>query len=245
MKKMIILLLIVVCLVTTFSYADNQEAKEAQRTAQPHDPITKSYTLKYVDPEIVLKSLQPYLYNYSFDSRANMITVVIDREKIPQFETLLKQLDVEKRKIQIRVFTVIASQEGKSGDIANTDLQQVLTELQKVLSLKAFRLEGVSALSLTEGQGFRLLKLSSQPPLELRIKDVNIRGQKKGEREVGIEFELKHVGKINHPKDEQKWVSETLLQTETTIKENGYLVAGVSKIGNGDSLVLVINAEIK
>jgi len=37
-----------------------------------------------------------------------------------------------------------------------------------------------------------------------------------------------------------------LIRTSTSINENGYLVVGVSKIGeNGDSLILVINAEIK
>ena len=39
---------------------------------------------------------------------------------------------------------------------------------------------------------------------------------------------------------------QELLSSETEIAENGYLVAGVSRIGNdGKSLVLVINAEIK
>ena len=37
-----------------------------------------------------------------------------------------------------------------------------------------------------------------------------------------------------------------LISTQTSIKENGYLVAGVSTLGkNGDSLALIINAKIK
>jgi len=145
----------------------------------------------------------------------------------------------------VRIFTVIASQEGKSGDIANNDLRQVLTELQKVLSFKAFRLDGVSALTLTENQKYSSLKLSSHSPLELRIEHISIGGQKRGERNVGFEFELRQLEKIISPKGDQSWTSETLIASETTVKENGYLVAGVSRIGNGDSLVLVINAEIK
>jgi hypothetical protein len=36
------------------------------------------------------------------------------------------------------------------------------------------------------------------------------------------------------------------ISTETSFKEKGYLVAGVSKLGpNGEALVLIINAEIK
>jgi hypothetical protein len=37
-----------------------------------------------------------------------------------------------------------------------------------------------------------------------------------------------------------------LIETETSLNEDGYLVAGVSRVGeNGDALILVINAQIK
>jgi hypothetical protein len=171
--------------------------------------------------------------------------VKIPRENIPEFERLLKQMDVEKKKILIRIFTVIASHEDKGGPIDNKDLRGVLDELKKVLSFKSFRLDGVSAITVTDGQRYSRLRLSSQVPLELRLEDIYIREGKDGKRTVGFAFQLSVKGK--HYVEEGKVMStdQALIQSETSVKENGYLAAGVSKIGNGDSLVLVINAEIK
>jgi hypothetical protein len=173
-----------------------------------------------------------------------MFTVRIPGKNIATFEKLLKQLDVEKKKILVRIFTVIASREGKGGPIENKDLRQVLNELQKVLSFKSFRLDGVSAVTVTEGQRYSRLFLYSQVPLELTMEDICIREGTGGNQSVNFEFRLKKEIKYVR---EGKVIDndQTLIQSQTSVKENGYLVAGVSRIGNGDSLVLVINAEIK
>ena len=70
--------------------------------------------------------------------------------------------------------------------------------------------------------------------LRLEMMNIYINAHKPGDRSIEIkELRLREQ-------------SFNLISTQTSIKENGYLVAGVSKIGkNGDSLVLVINAEIK
>ena len=172
-----------------------------------------------------------------------MLTVKIYQYNIPKFEEYLKQLDVEKKKVLIRIFTVIASQQGKTGAVRNKDLQQVLSELQKVLSFKSFRLDGASAITVNDGQDCEL-RLSSQSPLLLELDDISIKGEKQGERSIAFKFDLKQKTEPFVLKD-GNLVYETLIESETSVKENGYLVAGVSKIGNGDSLVLVINAEIK
>ena len=66
--------------------------------------------------------------------------------------------------------------------------------------------------------------------------DVQIKGDKEP-REVKFSFQKRANFKDS--------ILGNLINTETSVKENGYLVAGVSKIGkNGDSLILVISAEI-
>jgi hypothetical protein len=243
MKKIIILILILLFVISGFGFTQAKKAEEGKKRYKSPTDVTKTYVLKYVHPETVRRALRHYSGNMAYDRRANLLTVTMFRGDVPKFEELLKMLDVEKKKIFIRIFTVIASQEGKSNAVQNKDLQQVLSELQKVLSFKSFRLDGASAITVTDGQDCEL-RLSSQSPLLLELKDVSIKGEKQGERSIAFEFELRQKTEPFVLKD-GNLVYETLIESETSVKEKGYLVAGVSKIGNGDSLVLVINAEIK
>jgi hypothetical protein len=244
MKKIIILMLIVLFVMSGFGFSAGKKAEDTKKRSSESEVVTKTYVLKYTHPEVVLKALRQYFGQYSYDESSGMLTVKIYQYNIPKFEEYLKQLDVEKKKVLIRIFTVIASQEGKTGAVQNRDLQQVLLELQKVLSFKSFRLDGVSAITVKDGQHRSRLLLSSHSPLLLTLEDVSIRGEKQGQRTINFEFVLRQKTEPFVMKD-GNLVYETLIESETSVKEKGYLVAGVSKIGNGDSLVLVINAEIK
>jgi uncharacterized protein YxeA len=244
MKKIIILILVLLFVISGFGFADSKKEEESKKPPSIFDAVTKSYVLKHVSPKTIHNTLRQYFWESSYDRNGKMLTVKIAKENISKFEELLKKLDVEKKTILIRFFTVIASHEGKSAAVPNKDLQQVLLELQKVLSFKAFRLDGVSAITVKDGQRHSRLLLSSHSPLELTLEDISINGETQGQRTIGFFFILKQKTEPLILKDGQR-VYETLISTETSVKEKGYLVAGVSKIGNGDSLVLVINAEIK
>jgi len=247
MKKIIILILIFLFMVSgfAFTYGDNQEEKAGKGKNRSNyvDAVTKTYFLKHVSPNTVQRTLRQYFWECAYDKNGNMFTVKIGKENIPSFEKMLKQLDVEKKKILVRVFTVIASHKGKGSAIENKDLKQVLNELQKILSFKSFQLDGVSALTVADGQRRSRLLLSSLASLRLTLEDIYIKGGEEGQRSVGFEFQLEQKAEPGFV--DGKYVYETLIESQTSVKENGYLVAGVSKIGNGDSLVLVINAEIK
>lgn len=245
MKKIIILLVIMLLVVTGFGFGDEQQSEKPKQKTSQQDMVTKTYVLKHISPKTVDRTLRQYFWDSSYDSNGRMFTVKIPKENIATFEKLLKQLDVERKKVLIRIFTVIASREGKGGPIDNKDLKQVLNELQRVLSFKSFRLDGVSAVTVTDGQRHSRLFLSSQVPLELRLENIYIREGKDGKQTVGFEFRLQK--EVESYVKEGKLIDndQTLIYSETSVKENGYLVAGVSRLGNGDSLVLVINAEIK
>ena len=240
MKKIIILMLILLFVISGYMYSQSEDKKSTNRP----DWVTKTYVLKHISPKKVHNTLRRYFYESSYDRNGNMFTVMISKRNVSQFEELLKQLDVEKKTILIRFFTVIASLEGKSAAVPNKDLQQVLAELQKVLSFKSFRLDGVSAVTVKESQTYSRLSLSSKSPLELTLERISIKGETRDQRNIGFFLTLKHRPEPFITKDDTG-AYQTLIATETSVKENGYLVAGVSKIGNGDSLVLVINAEIK
>jgi hypothetical protein len=241
MKKIIVLVLIVFC-VGVFVYGDAQKkTKDDTGGIVSKDPVTKSYILKHVSPGRVHEALRQYYFNSSYDAGSNIITVRIPPRNIADFERMLKLMDVEKQKALLRIFTVIASKEGKPSAIDNKDLKKVLTELKKVLSFNTFRVDGVSALTITDGQRNSLLKLTSIHHLNFQLEDIHIRKGDNG-RSVSFSFSLKQkIG--TDTKD--KPLYDNLIYSTTSVKENGYLVAGVSKIGhNGASLVLVINAQI-
>lgn len=215
------------------SFNFSQEKPKAGQTG--YQPEIRTYFLKHITPQDVKNSLRPYFFELSADRTGNMFTVMIAKDKIPEFERLLKKIDVEKKKIIFRIFTVIASNEGNGAEIRNKDLKNVLTELKSVLSFKSYKLDGASLLTVKEGsEDNNITLLTKIPGLKLLLYGVKIKGDTVGKRTVEI-MALK-----------LRAYEKTLIGTETSIKENGYLVAGVSRAGkNGDALVLVINAEIK
>lgn len=237
MKKLIYLFIIVLFLFmsTQFALAEKSDKKVIKKS-EDRSVITKTYFLKHINPKEVGKALSLYLWNRSYDINKKMLCVSIPKKNITKFEELLRKLDVKKRNIYFRIFTVIASHTGKSSEIKNKDLKKVIYELNKVLSFNCFKLDGVSLVSVQEGARRSVVNLSTSTKsrLELILQGITINGNEKGKRFIEIEgLSLRDV-KIN------------LITTRTSINENGYLVAGVSKIGeNGDSLILVINAEIK
>ncbi len=236
MKKIIILILVILLMAGGLVFAQEKKG---------NDVVTKTYFLDHISPRTVDKALRTYfVHPPSYERNGNMITVKMFKKNVAEFERLLKKIDVEKKKVLLRVFTVIASQEGKSSRIENKDLNRVLSELKKVLSFKSFRLDGVSALTVTDGQESSELRLSSQSSLVLSLMNIYIKKEQKGNHTVGFRFHLRQ--ERAYGLKDGKPVHSTLIASETSVKENGYLVAGVSKIGkNGDSLVLIINAEVK
>jgi len=189
--------------------------------------------------QFLLNPIKENLYNFIFKA----LNFCEDANDVYQ-ETILRAFKYRKSYDRQSPFkTWIFTNEGKSGEVRNKDLQQVLSELQKVLSFKYFRLDGASAITVNDGQDCEL-RLSSQSPLLLELDDISIKGEKQGERSIAFEFDLKQKAEPFVLKD-GNLVYETLIESQTSVKEKGYLVAGVSRIGNGDSLVLVINAEIK
>jgi len=236
MKKIIILILVVLVMFCGSVFTQEKKGDEI---------VTKTYFLKHISPETVDRNLRVYYIRpASYERNGNSITMKIFKKNVAIFEEMLKKMDVEKKKTLLRVFTVIASNEGKSTEIENKDLKRVLSELQNVLSFKSYRLDGVSALTVTDGQDDSRLRLSSQSVLLLDLRHIYIKQEKDGKHTVGFDFHLKQEEPV--ASKEGNPIYSTLIASETSVKENGYLVAGVSKIGkNGDSLVLIINAEIK
>lgn len=239
MKKMLfVLMILLVFLALPVGAAEG--GSPAEDGSQ--EVVTKTYTLRHIDPLLVKESLSVYFYNISFGRESSLISVNLSKGKLAAFEEELRKLDVPRRNILLRVFTVIASREGKGEAIENRDLKRVLAEVSKLLNFNSYVLDGASVITLKDGtrHGELLLASDSLDPLKdgllrLEFGRVALATNADGKRAVRLGLQLDQKGGLGR-----------LLNTETEVAENGYLVAGVSRIGNGGkSLVLVINAEIK
>jgi hypothetical protein len=236
MKKTLLVVFFVLMFALLPAIAEEQKTQQSTDRSGSEDVVTKTYTLRYVTPGYISDSLKIYLINCSFGEGSNLISVILRKKNVAAFEEQLRKLDVEKKNILLRIFTVIAGKEGKSDTIENKDLKRVLAEVSNLLNFKSYMLDGASAITVKDGtEGGRLGLSCSVIDLRFNFYRVSILTASNGKRSVKFEF---NVMQLNN--------NEELLNSDSEIPENGYLVAGVSRIGkDGKSLVLVINAEIK
>jgi hypothetical protein len=238
----------------TFLSAQPIQKKQAKtetskQVPKPYDILIKTYHLKFIKP-IELRNAARF---YITDSTAykDTITVKIFRMNISKFEELLKKLDVEKKAVLFKVFTVIASKEKESESqegevIENRSLKKVLDELRNLWNFKSYKVDGPSFLAIKEGSGSNYFRLvSSLYTFNLNILHVNVKGEESRKRVVSVgQIQLSQtyysVGKEE---------TVTLIDThDVSFKEKGFLVVGISGFRSGrrgNALILVINAEIK
>lgn len=263
-KKSVFLIAIFLCVLPLFCKSGNEYGGLGEDQF-----ITKTYRLQYVTSEQVARILGRYIIEASSPTVVNVITVKILKKDEKEFENLLKQIDIkenrekgglfnqilsiprrilgiEKRseirvrptedyKVFLRIFTVIASREERATRIDDADLKRVLSELSNLLNFKSYHLDGTSAIVVKNLSSGNYLKLASSiPDLGVRIDDVSMHIGEEGRRVIELgQFELHDSHSM-------------LLSTNTSLNEGGYLVVGITELGNeGDSLVLVLNARVQ
>jgi hypothetical protein len=232
------------------------EAEMQKRAAEAelNAPVVKTYGLKFISTSEFMRSAKFYVYDFS--GTETTLTVKIAKKNIPDFEALLKKLDVEKKNIRFQVYTIVASKEdipessasylqsyvkSETKEITDKDLKAVLDELKGLWNFKHYWVETPSFLMAKDGSNSNHSKLVSRHNLDLTLRDVQLRGEESGKRIVS-------VGNIGLT---QKYDNESAVLIDTsnmTFKEKGYLVVGVSGVQTGLSstaLILVISAEIK
>jgi hypothetical protein len=226
-------------------HANNESMEQASQ--DPEEIVIRTYSLKFIRANEILTAAKFYIFDST--TSGDTIIVRIRRKNISEFEKLLKRLDVEKRTILFKVFTVIASREKEEQEdepIENKGLKKVLDELRSLWNFKSYKIDGPSLMTVKEDSGSNHSRLvSSVSNFNMLIYHVKVKGEKPGERIITL-------GQIQlnwRPSLLNKESDQTLISTDsTTIKENGYLVAGISGFsaqGKGKALILIINAEIQ
>lgn len=226
--------------------ANTESVKQASQ--DPKEIVIKTYFLKFIIPREISSAAKLYIIDST--GTEDTITVKILKKNIPEFEELLKKLDVEKKAVLIKVFTVIASKKQEAQEdevIENKDLKRVLNELNSIWKFQSYKIDGLSFLTVKDGSGPNFFKLvSTTSNLNMYIMHVDVRGEKPDKRIVSIgQIQLRWVDSFGIGKNKQTLISTN----DVTLKENGYLVVGVSGYpfgkGLGKALILIISAEIK
>jgi hypothetical protein len=249
MKKIVIVLMLCLGLLLP-AWAVNQEKKEEKPSLSIEKPVLRTFQLKYANPREILDLIRPFVYDVQRNENAKMLVVNILPDRIKALEELLAKLDVEKKSISLRIFTVIASQKPGVAPLELPELKGVIDELRNVLGYKNYELDGVSAINFQEGSRNNQIQLNSRiDGLTVELGSVTINSPQSGPRKLHMDLLLRIVPSVAAalPKD-TAIISNTLIQTDTSINENGFLVAGVSRLASsktGDALVLIINAVIK
>jgi len=225
--------------------ADTESSKQVSQ--DPEEIVIKTYSLKFVSPGEILNAARFYFMDAS--STGDTITVKIRRKNIARLEELIKKLDVEKKTILIKVYTVIASKEKEPQEdeaVENKDLRKVLDELRNLWNFKSYKVDGPSFLTIKEDSGLDSFRLvSSVSNFYMNIVHAKVIEEERGKRHVSIgQIQLKWRSGLTAEYE------QTLINTSNiTIKENGYLVAGISGYGfsgkDAKALILIINADIK
>jgi len=219
-------------------------------------PITSmDFPLKYTGKPVSLKFKQADLrdvvlylaefagLNVIFDPDVQA-TVTCDLKDIPWDQALdivlmqNKMGKVIEGKI-LRVARIRALSPEKSDAIENKDLKRVLDELKTLWNFKTYEVDGPSFVTVREDTEPNNFKLVTNRALNLVVSNVKVIGDELGKRTVSIE-QLKLTGMMN-------FADYVFVDThDVTLKENGFLVAGVSGYGSAtNALILVISAEIK
>jgi hypothetical protein len=232
-----------------------QASQAAQ--AKPDSLVVKSYELKYIGATEFMRSARFYVMDSTGTEKS--LTVRILSSQIPAFEALLKKLDVEKKNVQFKVYTIMASQQepqvvdpkmpaelkamipAETKEFADKELKKVLDEMKGLWNFKYFWVDSPSFLLAKDGSGANQSKLVGQLNASLVLENVQLRGEDAGKRVIA-------VGRVVLTQKTTQGQESLINTSDITFKENGYLVVGVSGMSetrSGRALILVINAEVK
>jgi len=142
----------------------------------------------------------------------------------------------------MRIGWIRALSPEKSEVIENKELKRVLDELRTLWNFKTYEVDGPSFVTVREDSGPDNLKLVTNRQLNVVVSNAKVVGEEPGKRSISIE-QLKLIGMDPY----RNTIDYVYIDTkDVTLKEKGYLVAGVSGLGSATSaLILVISAEIK
>ncbi len=249
MKKIVLILLVVSVVLAVSLFGANQETKPPLK-----QEIVK---LNYVRPPDVVQLLQPYVsregrVNYSINQ--NIISLSDYPENVDKMLAVIKEIDVKPADVLFTVQLVLASEDGveKTDEALAND--PIIKELKSFLKYKSFGLLDTSLVRAINDMSSELtmgrkgeFAFELQPSIIKKDKtdfiQVRVRLNQIGALYVEKETSQKENQTVTTEKPRVS--SQTLIESNLTIKSGEKTVVGVSRTAGGDKgLILIISAKI-
>ena len=234
--------------IQTEQLSREERIRRNEQAAWEWTEVLKTYQLKHIRPEDLINATRLYIIDATVYK--DTVTVKILNKNVSTFEELLKKMDVEKKSILFKVYTIAATRDSEKEEIQekieDKGLKQVLDELEKLWKFQSYQIDKPFFITVKEESGSSFFKLSSEfyGSLGLRIQQVNLNSDKPGKRNITI-GQLKLLASsplASNMGNELIFIDSNNIK----VKEDGYLVVGVSGMTTrGKVLILVISAEIK
>ncbi len=95
---------------TAIAEPQKTEPARAEARSGEEEIVVKTYPLKYVSWREVANAARLYVVEAAGSD--STLTVLIRKKNIADFEAVLKKLDVERKNIMFRIYTIIAAKDG-------------------------------------------------------------------------------------------------------------------------------------
>ena len=223
--------------------------------AQFGDGVQKLITLKYADPQAVVRLLQVFGLQMQVDNRMKVIALSGNKDRVSMAEEAIKQLDIPsatQKDIELTAYFVIASDSptvtnqppNLSGNPIPQDLQSVVATLKNTFPFKTYLLLDVLALRTRSGMGAETSgQLAGNRLSVFKVGSASIDSD--GSM---IRLDRLHAGvRIpNRDKDGKLDYVDTGLTTDVVdVKEGQKLVVGRSSLDGPDkALFLILIAHV-
>jgi len=202
--------------------------------------------LNYVRANDIMMLLRPFSGpegRITSSSDGFIITISDTRENIARLLVAIKEIDVKPADVQFTVQLVLASEDGveKTDEALAND--PVIKELKSFLKYRSFSLLDTSMVRAVDTARSELT-MGPHAEFALRLRPKVIKNDKANS--IQVEVELDHnQGYLGATTEKPTRMSQTLIQSNLTVKSGEKTVVGVSRTAGGEKgLILIISAKV-
>jgi hypothetical protein len=252
-KNKVIPWAIVAILMTLTVPAWGQEKDATQKPANT-GRVGKVIRIKYADPQRIRNLLMQFA-PITIDDQMKVLTVVGTPAEVEAVEEAVAKLDVPPppvRNVELTAYYLMATPQATQASDLPPDLDEVATQLKKVLNFRGFHLLNTTLVRIRDGEEAQVHGAAGHPPtgadFGLSIRRMDVGGEEK-EPTIhlrGLSFSISESPTTIEPKGAAtKNLSHAELRTDIDIPVGQKVVVGKTSFEMSDNaVVLVLTAKV-
>ena len=252
-KTNVILWAIVATFLTLSVPAWGQQLETTQKP--PDKGPVKVIQLKYADPGRIRQLLSSFGGTIQADEQMKVLAVTGTPAQVEAVEEAIKKLDVPPppaRNVELTAYYLMATPQPSQGTDLPPDLNDVATQLKKVLTFRGFHLLNTTLVRIRDGEGAQIHGAAGHPPggadfgLSIRRMDIGGGEEKPTIHLRELSFSISESPTTIEPKGTAtKNLSHAELRTDIDIPVGQKVVVGKTSFELSDNaIVLVLTARV-